>query len=110
MYELGANRVSFDEALRRLEGVNPALYNRLKKIIDSPDFGTARELRNDITHNFLPGQIGSPVRRVSKNHMTFGCGDYIPSAQIKDNTIKVLDLFAASLEAIKEQSAIDHPS
>ena len=109
-YELGIERASFYKAVEKLKTVKPALYTKLKDIMDSPDFEKMREFRHNITHNHLPGHIGSSVRRVSKNHVTFGGGSYTPSAQIKDNVIISLDLFSQTLEAIKVQGAIDNPS
>ena len=109
-YELEVDRASFDKAVRKLEKVKPTLHSKLKSITDSADFKKMRDLRHNITHNLLPGHIGSFVRRVSKNMVTFGGGSYTPSAQIKENALKSLDLFAEALEAIKEQTAIDNPS
>jgi hypothetical protein len=110
VYELEIERASFYKAVRELKTIKPDLYAKLERIIESPDFRKMREFRHSITHNHLLGHIGSTVRRVSKNHVTFGGGSYTPSAQIKDNVIKSLDLFAETLEAIKEQSALDNPS
>jgi Cthe_2314-like HEPN len=109
-YELEIERASFYKAIEKLKTVKPTLYVKLKGVMVSFDFETMREFRHNITHNHLPGHIGSSARRVSKNLVTFGGGSYTPSAQIKDNVIKSLDLFAETLEAIKEQGAIDNPS
>jgi hypothetical protein len=109
-HELEIERASFYKAVEKLKTVKPDLSDRLKDIMESPDFKEMREFRHSITHNELPGHIGSSVRRVSKNHVTFGGGSYTPSAQIKKNVIKSLDLFAETLEAIREQNAIDNPS
>ena len=110
VYELGIDRPSFDRSFRKLKICKLTLYDKLKQIIDDPEFKTMREMRHNITHNHLPGHIGSSVRRVSKNHMTFGVGSYIPSAKIKENMDKSLDLFAATVAAIKAQYVIDNPS
>jgi len=109
-YELEIERASFDKAVKKLKTVKPALHGKLKQIMDSPNFWKMSKFRHDATHNHLPGHIGSSVRRVSKNHVTSGGGSYTPSAQIKDNVIKSLNLFAETLGAIKEQSAIDNLS
>jgi Cthe_2314-like HEPN len=109
-YELEIERASFHKAVGGLKTVKPVLYGKLETIMCSSDFKRMREFRHSITHNHLPGHIGSIVRRVSKKHITGGGGSYTPSAQIKDNVIKSLDLFAEALEAIKEQSAMDNPS
>ena len=110
MYGLEIERASFDKARKKLKTVKPALYADLKIIADSSDFKKMRELRDNVTHNHLPGDIGSSVRRVSKTHITFGGGDYTPSAIIKENVSKSLDLFAEALNAIKKQNILDNPS
>lgn len=107
VYELEIERASFDNAVKKLKTVKPALHAKLTAIMDSADFQTMRQFRHSVTHNHLPGHIGSWVRRVSANEVTFGGGSYTPSVQIKDNVIKSLDLFAQTLEAIKEQTAVD---
>jgi hypothetical protein len=110
MYELDLDRPNFNKAFRKLKHIKPALYDNLKRIVDAPAFREMRELRHNITHNQLPGHIGSSVRRVSKSMVTFGGGSYTPSAKIKENMVSSLDLFAETLEAIKVQSSIDNPS
>jgi hypothetical protein len=112
-YELAIERASFYTAVEKLKTVRPALYGKLKGVMASPDFERMKELRHSITHNHLPGHIGPSVKRFSTSKVkgiSGGVGGYTPSAQIKDSAIKSLDLFAAALEAIKEQSEIDNPS
>jgi Cthe_2314-like HEPN len=104
-YELEIERADFYKAVRKLKVIRPVLYSKFKKIMDSADFKKMREFRHNITHNHLLGHIGSSVRKVSKNHITFGGGSYTPSAQVKENMAKSLDLLVETLEAIKEQSA-----
>lgn len=109
-YELGLDRASFDKAFKKLKSIKPVLFANLNLIVNDPNFYKMRELRHNITHNHLPGHIGSTVRRVSKNMVTFGGGSYTPSALIKENMSRSLDLFAETLKAIEEQNAIDNPS
>jgi Cthe_2314-like HEPN len=110
MYELGIPKATFSKAVRKLQPVRPGLYQKLKSIIDSQDFKNMQDFRHGITHNHLPGHIGSSVRRVSENHITFGGGDYTPSAQIQKSVVKSLGLFAETLKAIREQSVLDNQS
>ena len=107
LYELEIDKPTFNEAVKKLKAVKPELHTKLKSIVDSDDFVKMREFRHNITHNHLPGHIGSSVRKVSSNHFTFGGGSYTPSGLVQANVIKSLDLFATILATIKEQTAID---
>jgi len=107
LYELGIDKPTFNEAVRKLEPVKPVLHTKLKSIIDSDDFVRMRDFRHNITHNHLPGNIGSSVRKVSPSHFTFGGGSYTPSGLVQANVTKSLDLFADTLAAIKGQTVID---
>lgn len=113
MYGLEIRKASFDKAIKKLKTVKPTLYDKLKEIVDSPDFEKMRNIRHSATHNHLPGHVGSIVERISTDKIKGFAGivgSYTPSAQIKDNVTKSLDLFAATLKVIKEQSLIDNPS
>jgi hypothetical protein len=94
MYELRIERSSFFKAVQALQSVNPAVHQGLAAIIESDHFRTMQDFRHTITHNHLPGPIGSSVRRISDNEMTFGGGSYTPSAEIQANIIQALNLFA----------------
>jgi hypothetical protein len=107
LYELEIAKPTFNEAVKKLKPLKPALHAKLKSILNSDDFLKMRALRHDITHNHLPGHIGSSVRKVSPTHFTFGGGSYTPSGAVQANVISALDMFADTLAAIKEQTAID---
>jgi hypothetical protein len=104
--ELGIDKPTFNEAVRKLKPVKPALHTKLKSIIDSDDFVKMRDFRHNITHNHLPGHIASSVRKLSPSHFTFGVGRYTPSGLVQANVTKSLDLFADALAAIKGQTVI----
>ena len=110
MYELAIERPSLHKAVTALGSIRPTLHANLKVIVDSDDFAKMRAIRHNITHNYLPGHVGSSVTRVSPNEWTLGTGSYTPSAVVKDNVIASLDLFAKTLDAIKAQSLLDVPS
>jgi hypothetical protein len=107
MYELEIERPSFDKALRALELVRPALHASLKAIVDVHDFVKMRETRHNITHNLLPGHVGSSITKTSPDEFSIGVGSYTPSAVVKENVVASLDLFAQTLNAIKAQSVSD---
>lgn len=100
-YGLEIERATFDKAINKLDTANPSLWAALKGIKDSEDFQRMKDFRHSITHNELLGHIGSMIGRPSPKQVTFGTGSYTPSKQIKDNAVKSLDLFAAAIEAIR---------
>lgn len=106
MYELelkGKERPSFASAVNKLKDIRPNLHNGLSSIMKQPDFTIARRFRNDITHNFQPNTLGSSVRLVNKNMITFGGADYVPSSAFKENVFQSLHLIVKILEIIKQQ-------
>ena len=93
-YGLGLklNKVYFTNAVDGLVEKNPNLYNCLKKIIDSSVYKKAKEIRNNISHNFLPNTPGMAVFRNSqaagigfRQTATIGLKEYIPSEEIVTN-------------------------
>lgn len=93
--------VSFNLAVKKLEEKNLNLYNNLKELKGDPNFKEAKRLRHDITHNYLPGSVGSGIKRPSNNTITYGVGSYTPSKKIKDNVIKAIGLLVKTLDYIK---------
>lgn len=111
-YKLGIEkRPDFHKAISKLAQASTSLFDKLQTIINDPDYKEARELRNTITHNYLPNIIGSTVRQIktqSGTMITGGGGSYTPSATIKENVVKALSLFAETLESVKTQNRIDN--
>lgn len=107
IYGLKLKKPSFNSAVQKLQQVHPILATAINRIMENPDFQLMRKLRHDITHNYLPGHPGSNVTRKSEKELTFGVGTYITSKVIKDNMDKSLDLFAATLEAIRMHNHSD---
>jgi hypothetical protein len=102
-YDLQIKRANFLSVVKKLESFNHELWLKLQAVRDSADFATMTRLRHAITHNELPGHIGSSIRK-TKDGFTFGGGDYTPSAEIKENAIKSLNLFAGVIDALREHS------
>ena len=57
VYELEIERASFDNAVKKLKTVKPALHAKLTAIMDSADFQTMRQFRHSVTHNHLPDTL-----------------------------------------------------
>jgi hypothetical protein len=99
-YNLGIDHPTFHKAVVSLKNVNRPLHDKLNAIQNDAGFKTMKKFRNSVTHNEPIGEVGSPIGRRSKTEVTFGTGAYITSAQIKDNSIKSLDLFVKALRAL----------
>lgn len=98
------SKPTFKSVVNQLEQKKPDLYRDLKLIINNPDFKQANEIRNNVTHNFLPGHQDSGIAKSSKNKITLGVGKYTPSTTIKSNVAKALELFEKTLEHVKTQT------
>jgi hypothetical protein len=74
----------------------------LASIRDNPDFRDASRIRNDITHNYLPGSV------VSSWEINNSGDSYITSQQIVGNVNKLIKLFEevllelANLDSLKD--------
>lgn len=93
-------RANFYSVVKKLKSFNHPLWLKLQAVRDSADFVTMTKLRHAITHNELPGDIGSSITK-TKEGITFGSGDYTPSAEIKENAIKSLNLFTGVLDVLR---------
>ncbi|KPJ50705.1 MAG: hypothetical protein AMJ41_00915 [candidate division Zixibacteria bacterium DG_27] len=99
-YDLGIKRVSFKCVVPKLKTSNAGLHGRLHSILEDDNFTKASDLRNTVTHNYLPSQVGSAVTRRGDT-VFFGAGDYIPSKVIKDNAAETVNLLVKTLDYIK---------
>jgi Cthe_2314-like HEPN len=103
-FDLGLSQKSttFSEAIKRLRGRNRALFTTLCTIKHDVDFKKARQLRHEVTHNYLPHSIGPTVTKSAAGNVThFGVGSYTPSKEIEENVLKMLDLLRRAVEACK---------
>lgn len=93
--------VSFSTAYKKLGDKDKNLHDCLKNVIDSPVYKRANEIRNDITHNYLPHSAHMVVHSSNKS-TTIGLKQYIPSEEIVTNVQETLELFATTLQCISE--------
>ena len=100
-YDLEIKRTTFHSALEKLQTVNNSLWLRLQPIRDSSDFQIMKELRHNVTHNELPGHIGSGIGKQADG-FTFGGGDYTQSKVITANSVASLDLFKIAMDEIRK--------
>lgn len=99
-YRLNIKRVNFSRAIREIEEKDLSLYTELQKIREHPDFESARQIRNDITHNFSPSSPGLSVE-IDDTSASVGVRDYIPANEIRENAQSVLELFERTLMCIE---------
>lgn len=102
-YDLNIKKkeVYFSTAYKKLEDKDKNLHDCLKNVIDSPVYKRANEIRNDITHNYLPHSAHMVVHSSNKS-TTIGLKQYIPSEEIVTNVQEALELFATTLQCISE--------
>ena len=97
-YDLKIERknISFWTAVNKLNKKHNVLYSKLEKIRRNDVFKRARDIRDDITHNYLPSSVGLAV---SMNEKGGGLGirEYIPSDEIVQNAQEVVGLFEETL-------------
>ncbi|HOY10312.1 MAG TPA: Cthe_2314 family HEPN domain-containing protein, partial [Candidatus Omnitrophota bacterium] len=93
------SKVSFSRSLRKLEGINDELFETINSINQNQDFKTAQEIRNDITHNYLPSSVGVSVT-IDEKQGIVGERAYITSCDIINNINSMLKLFKQILDAI----------
>lgn len=95
--------VTFSRAINMLRSVQPDLWMSLDSILESSAYKRARKLRNDITHNYLPGSAGLSLDRKKSETaetITVGIRPYTTSREIMENADEVLLVFRATIDAL----------
>jgi len=93
------SKVSFSKSLKKLQGINDELLTTLNTIKQNQDFKTANNIRNDITHNYLPSSVGFSVT-IDEKQGSVGERAYITSSEIINNIKSILQLFKQILDVI----------
>lgn len=100
-YDLAIRKVDFGKAVRELEAKDTSLYTFLKTIQGSPAYKKANDIRNDITHNYLPYTTGIAFcSDKSGLRTTIGLREYVTSEEIVANIHAVIVLFTTALECV----------
>jgi HEPN superfamily protein len=96
--DLTVKNVDFDKAVAALGKSKKAevLHDNLAKIRDSEHFKQAKDIRNNITHNYLPNTTGLVVERTA-NRSSIITKKYLPSRDIVENIEHALGLFESTL-------------
>jgi Cthe_2314-like HEPN len=102
IYDLELPRQNLFLAAKKLN-VRPQLQLKLKKIVKSPEFNAIRLLRNSITHLKAPGDIGSPVTKVSEGFFTVGAGEYTNSKTIITEAETAVRILVDVMRVIREE-------
>jgi len=100
-YGLGIKKSDFSKAVDALgkKGDEP-LHKCLKDLQKSKGFKRAKDIRNDITHNYLPNVAGIRVYRSDGLKSLSLKASYITSEEVVANAQKALDLFAKTIEIL----------
>lgn len=93
--------VTFCKAIQNLKGKNIVLYKNLNRIISDKSYKKAKNIRNEITHRYLPHHITSGIKRTERS-LSKGIGDYTTSKNIIENVDNILDIFLLTLRYFKE--------
>jgi hypothetical protein len=105
-FELGIKRVDFANAVQGIKHIDTELWKNLENILNSPAYQMAKNLRNDVTHNYLPSSTGMMVTTVKSGNTTtttFGLRKYITSKEITNNVSEILFLFQETIKIISER-------
>lgn len=105
--EIGFNNKFFD----KLKMKNKSLAELLFNILDNDDFKRAKEIRNNITHNFSPNQISTTIEEKIEDNKIIGVithNKYFTSKDIKENVYKSLGILYQALELFFEKSLINN--
>lgn len=89
-------KVGFHSAVNALNQKDNSLYSRLDNIRNHPEFKKASEIRNNITHNYLPSSIGLGVN-ITETGVTVGLRQYITSDEIINNVRETIGLLEQTL-------------
>lgn len=96
--DLPLKRVYFITVVENLKKSGKSIGHELQSLVDSPEFEKLNSIRNDITHNFLPGMHGGSIQRTFTGkeikEVSFGVGRYIKSDEIvsiADDSLKVFN-------------------
>lgn len=107
IYGLEIERPGFHSAVHKLRAVRPDLHRSLSVLTGTEQFRKMKKLRNDITHNQLPGGIGALITKIAEGDYSIGVGNYTPSKTIVGNTRHAMDLVAEALQSVSHQIDID---
>lgn len=89
--------------ISKLKGIDAPLSSSLSALLDSPEFIRAKEIRNDISHNYLPHSVGMSVTR-NGGTITVGIKSYIKSREIIKNMNEIQSILCEMIKAIFEKT------
>ena len=101
LFDLEIKICDFNKSIQKLKSIDKVLYSSLNNIYENEDFKTAKKIRNNIAHNYLPNNIDSGINRVSKNEFQSGTRSYVTSKEIKDSIFIILELLHETIPIIK---------
>ncbi len=109
-YELNIKQkdVSVSRAVDALEGADKVLWQRMRGLINTDTYKSAREIRNSMAHAYLPNVPGMAVFKPQNHPMgivrVYGTKRYITSKQIISNALDWVSLLSRALEYLVDSS------
>ncbi len=107
---LPPKRVYFTTVVEELNKSGNSIGKELQVLVDNPEFEKLNSIRNDITHNFLPGMHGGSIQRSfsgkALKEITFGVGKYVKAIEIVSIANDSLKLFNSVLCAADLRSTL----
>jgi len=101
-YALKVKHVDFGRAVTALGKSQqaPNVYADLAQIASSPHFQKAKDIRNDITHNYLPNVPGLTVSNRHSPTWSLSPKRYVYANEIVENVDHVMRLFGSTLTCL----------
>lgn len=99
----GREKTKRKKAIRGIREISPDLYDQIRQMTQKDAFESAKKLRNNITHNFLPGTLGESVVHKKKGNALiteFGAEQYTPSVKIHQTAVETLNILARVIASI----------
>lgn len=95
---LKPRRIDFALAVAELNKSTSALGKGLYDLLQSTEYQNFNNVRNDVTHNFLPGMFGGTLQRTNDGKkISIGVGRYVASDEIVQTARSALQIFNRTL-------------
>ena len=92
------NRISFASVVTKLNRSINSPGKKLYGLLKSQEYENFNRVRNDVTHNFLPGMFGGIVQRADDGNKTsIVVGRYVTSDEIVKTARNALQIFNKTL-------------
>jgi hypothetical protein len=87
--------------MKELKKHDKELYNYLNELRKDEVYKKANKIRNDLTHNFPPNDVGPGVKRYENGYTAFAAGNYTTSKEFKENMDGIIKLLANTVTKLE---------